>query len=191
MERHPALAVPLAASHFGATETTGGLHPHPLGPGLEGGLHRPLQGTAERHPALELIGDGTRQQLGVGLGVLHLDDIDLDLPLGELLQGGAQAIHLGAGAADHHAGAGGVDVDLHLLLSDALDLDARQGTADQFLLQEVADLGVLEHLGGIFLLAVPTRLPVGDDPEPEAVGVDLLAHQALSSSRPSPTTMVT
>jgi hypothetical protein len=72
----------------------------------------------------ELLGDALRDELGVGLGVLHLEDVELDLLAGQLLEVGADALGLGAAAADHDAGTGRVDVHADPV-TGALDLDAR------------------------------------------------------------------
>ena len=45
-----------------------------------GGLHRPLHGAAERHPALELLRDAFGDQRRVDLGLAHLDDFGAEAP---------------------------------------------------------------------------------------------------------------
>jgi hypothetical protein len=59
--------------------------------------------------------------LGVDLGVLDLEDVELHLLSGQLLQAAAQPVGLGAAAADHDAWTSGVDVDSYSV-SGALDL---------------------------------------------------------------------
>ena len=124
MQRHPALAVPLGAGHLGAAEAAGALHPDALGAGLLRGLHGPLHGPAEADAAGQLVGDALGDEGGVELGLLDLLDVELDLGVaGDLGQLGAQAVGLGAAAADDDARAGGVDVDAQAV-AGALDLDA-------------------------------------------------------------------
>jgi hypothetical protein len=77
----------------------------------------------ERHAVAQLLGDALGDQLRVGLGVLDLEDVQLDLLAGELLEVGADAVGLGAAAADDDAGTRGVDVDADAV-TGALDLDA-------------------------------------------------------------------
>src|SRR5439155_14757916 len=55
VERDPALAIPLAASHLGAAQPARALHPNALRSRLLGRLHRPLHGPPEAHPAGELV----------------------------------------------------------------------------------------------------------------------------------------
>ena len=116
--------------------------------------------------ALELLGDGLSDEVGVELGTLDLDDVDVDLALadlGDLLEVSAQGVDLGALLADDDAGAGGVDDDLHLV-AGALDIDAGEGGASKTLLQELADSKVVAKLGGVVLIGVPAgtpRKPVG------------------------------
>src|SRR5690606_20781220 len=123
VERNPAFAVPLAASHLGATEAALGFDSHAFGARLHGGgdgtLHRP----AERDPVLELIGDAPGQQRGVEVGILDFVDVELHGTSREVLEPGPQALGLGAASADHHAGSGGVDVD-DQTVTGALDVDA-------------------------------------------------------------------
>src|SRR6185312_4668326 len=78
---------------------------------------------AERHAAGQLLGHTLCDQLRVDLGVLHLEDVQLHLLAGELLQRSADAVRLGATAADHDARTGGVDVDPDPV-TGALDLHA-------------------------------------------------------------------
>ena len=72
-------------------------------------------------------------------------------------------------------GPGGVDVDTQAV-PGALDLDAADGRRLELRHQVVADLPVLDHEVAVVTLLEPTGLPVRRDPEPEPVGVYLLAH---------------
>ena len=70
----------------------------------------------------QLLGDALRDELRVDLGVLDLEDVQLHLLAGELLEVAADAVGLGAAAADDDAGTRGVDVDADPV-TGALDLD--------------------------------------------------------------------
>ena len=188
MEGDPSLAVPLSAAHVGPAETAGALDPHTLGAGLQGGLDGAPHGAPEGHPVLELVGDSPGQQLRVGLGVLDLDDVELHPAAGHPLDARTDPLRLAALASDHGAGPGGVDVDLEPF-PRPFYVDAGDGPALQFPSQVVAYPEVLVGKGRVLLVRVPARLPVGNDPEAESVGVRLLAHQSVSS-RPSETTIV-
>src|SRR4029078_6434291 len=135
VQGHAALAVELRAGHLGATEAAGALDPDALGTAAHRGLHRLAHRAAERHPAGELLGDPLGDQLRVDLGVLDLEDVELHLLAGELLELATDPVGLGAAAADHDAGAGRVDVhadavtgalDLHLGDTGALHALAQQ-----------------------------------------------------------------
>ena len=131
VQRHPTLAVPLGAAHLGAAEATRALHPDAEGAGLLRVLHGPLHGPAEGDAAGELVGDALGDQRGVELGLLDLLDVELDLVVaGDLGEPGAQAVGLGAAAADDDAGTGGVHVDAQAV-TGALDLDAADGGVRQ------------------------------------------------------------
>ena len=125
----------------------------------------------------ELVGDALRDQRRVELGLLDLLDVEVDLRVaGDLGEVGTQPVGFGAAPADHDAGARGVDVDAEPV-TGPLDLDAAHRGALELLAQVVADLPVLDEAVRVLLaLGEPTGLPVGGDPEPESVRVDLLAH---------------
>ena len=72
--------------------------------------------------ARELLGDALGDQLELDLGVLDLEDVELDLLARELLELAADAVGLGATTADDDARTRGVDVDANTV-ARALDLD--------------------------------------------------------------------
>src|SRR5690606_17948312 len=96
VQRDAAFAGELRAGHLGAAEAARALHPDALDVGL---THGRLDGLAhratERDTVRELLGDALRHQLGLGLGVLDLEDVQLNLLAGQLLELGADAIGLG------------------------------------------------------------------------------------------------
>src|SRR5699024_4667258 len=91
-----ALVVPLGAWHLGAAESTRADHLDALDLRL---AHRRLDALAHRpaegHAIRELLGDTLGHELGVGLGVLDLEDVEVDLLAGELLELATQAVRLG------------------------------------------------------------------------------------------------
>ena len=97
VQRHAALAVPLATRHLGAAQPATGLHPDAQGAGAHGGLHGSTHRAAEGDTTDELLGDALRQQRGVGLGprlaggLVHVLDLHVDPLLGEALDVLAQA----------------------------------------------------------------------------------------------------
>ena len=120
----------------------------------------------------------TRDRLRVALGVLDLEDVELHLLAGELLQLAAQAVGLGATATDDDARTRGVDVDADPV-TGALDLDLGDAGPLHALGEQLADGDVLADVRLVELVGVPPRLVVGGDAEAEAVRVDPLAHQAF------------
>jgi hypothetical protein len=176
VERDATFPVPLPAGHLGAAEAARALDPNPLGAGLHGRLDGPLHGPAERDPPGQLIGHALGDEVGVELGLLDLLDVELDLRIaGDLEQALAEAVGLHAAAADDDAGTGRVDVDPQTV-AGALDLDAADRRPAQLGVEVLADLDVFGEIVGVLAIGEPTRLPVGDDPEAEPVGVHLLAH---------------
>src|SRR5690606_2600881 len=177
---HAALAVELRAAHLRASQAARDLDPHALGAGALRTLEALAHGATERDTGAELLRDALRDELGLGLGVLDLEDVELDLLAGELLEVGADALGLGAAPADHDARAGGVDVDADAV-TRALDLDLRHTGAVELRLQHFAALDVLGHEVGVALTGLgggrgPPRRVGGGGAQTEAVGVDLLAH---------------
>src|SRR5690606_19857218 len=170
VQRHLALAVELRPAHLGAAQTAGALDPDTLRAGPHRGLLRLAHRPAERHPGGQLLGHALGHQLRVGLGVLHLEDVQLHLLAGQLLQLAANALRLGAVTADHDARPRGVDVDADPV-PGALDLHRGDTGPLQALQQRLADLDVLAHVVGVLLVGVPAALVVGRDAQPEAVRV--------------------
>ena len=178
---HAALAVPLLAAHLGAAQTPGARDPHAERAGAHRGLHGAAHRAAERHAADELLGDALREQRGVGLGpdlaggLVHVLDLHVDALLRVALDVLAEAVDLGALAADHDAGARGADEDPDLVAL-ALDVDRGDAGARQPRADVLADPDVLVEELGVVAPGVPVALPGVDDPEPEPVWVDLVSH---------------
>ena len=176
VQRHPALAVELGPGHLGAAEAAAALHPDALDArALQRGLHRLAHRAAEADPAGQLLGHALRDQLRVRLRVLHLEDVELHLLAGELLQLTADPVGLRAAAADDDARPGGVDVDPDPV-AGALDLDLGDAGALHALAHHAPDRHVFLDVVLVQLVRVPPGLPVGRDTEPEPVRVDLLTH---------------
>src|SRR5690606_4475502 len=124
VQRHTTFAVELRAAHLGAAEAAGDLDADALGAGALSALQTLAHRTTERHASRELLGDALCDELSVSLGVLDLEDVQLDLLARELLEVAADALSLGATTTDHDARTGGVDVDADAV-AGALDLDVR------------------------------------------------------------------
>ena len=182
MQRHATLAVPLAAAHLGTAETTGALDADALGTGLAGGLHSLAHGATESDAALELLGNGLGDEVGVQLGALDLDDLDVDRAVGDLLELLAQSVDLGALLADHDTWASRGDDDLDLVAC-ALDLDLGDGGTGQLLVQELPNGQVVCQVLGVILVGVPTAAPLFGDTEAEPGRAYLLTHRLYASSR--------
>ncbi len=180
MQRHTALAVELRTAHLGAAETTGALDLDALGAGLHGALHRLAHGTAEGDAGGQLLRDALSHELGVQLGVLDLEDVQLDLLAGQLLEVAADAVGLGATATDDDAGTGGVDVNADAV-AGALDLDLGDAGALHALRHHATNGNVFLDVVLVQLVGVPAGLEVRADAEAEPVRVNLLAHYRVPS----------
>src|SRR5690606_4516790 len=85
VQRHPALAVPLGARDVGAAPAARNVHADAARAHADRRLHGALHGPAEGDAPLERLGDALGDEVGVRLGLAHLDNIDVDLAVGELL----------------------------------------------------------------------------------------------------------
>src|SRR4029077_12674961 len=92
-----------------------------------------------------------------------------------------ERVHLDTGLADHDPRARRVDVDRDPLLVLA-DQDVRQTGMRELSEGVLADLCFFQQRSRELLLADhPVRLPVVDDADAQAAGMNLLAHQALTA----------
>ena len=139
VQRHATLAVPLVARHLGAAQAARAGDADALGAELHRRLHRLLHGAAEGDAALELGRDVLGDELGVGLGLADLLDVEEHLVLGERLDVLLELLDARAALADDDAGARGVDVDLRLV-GGALDLDAGDARVLSFFLMNFLSL---------------------------------------------------
>src|SRR5918997_5995306 len=147
VQRHTTFAVELRPAHLRAAEATQALHPDALDlRAALGRLHRLAHGATEADAAGELLGDALGDQLRVGFGVLHLEDVQLHLLAGELLQLAADAVCLGSAAADDDARARGVDVDADTV-TGPLDLHLGDAGPLHALAEQLADGDVLADVG--------------------------------------------
>ena len=149
-------------------------------------LHRLAHGAAEADAGRQLLGDTLGDELRVGFGVLDLEDVELDLLARQLLEVAADAVCLGAAAANDDAGARRVNVDADAV-ARSLDVDLRDAGALHALRHQLADLDVFTDVVGIGLVGIPTGLPVGRDSEAEAMRIYFLTHYRAPSVRLSTT----
>src|SRR3546814_225306 len=129
MERHPALARPLAARDFGAAEAPAAVDPNALRAEAHRRLDRALHGAPESDAAHELLGDVLRDELGVDLRLADLDDVQRNLRTRHLAQVLPHLLDVGALLADDDTRPRRMDGDARLLrrpLDDHLR-DARLG----------------------------------------------------------------
>src|SRR5262249_24811801 len=115
-------------------------------------------------------------ELGVELGALDLEDVDLDRLAGHAVQIAAQRVDLGAGLADHDPRTGRVDVDLDLV-GVLADRDVRQARVGALVLDVRANLDMLGEVVGEVALVEPVGLPVLDIAHAHRLGMDFLPHQ--------------
>src|SRR5207302_1252840 len=150
-------------------------HPDALGTALHGGLHGLAHRPAEGDAAGQLLGHALGDQLRVDLGVLHLEDVQLDLLAGQLLQVTADPVGLRAAAADDDSRPGRVYVYPDPV-PGPLDLHIGDTRALHAALQHPADRDVFRDVVLVQLVGIPPALEVGGDAQPEPVRVHFLPH---------------
>src|SRR5262249_3654117 len=178
VEREAPLLVPLRAGDFRPVQPAGAADLDPLGAEAQGRLDPLLHRAPERHAALELQGDRLGDELGVRLRPLDLDDVDVDLGLGPLLELVAQLVHFRAALADDDPRPGGLDVDLHPV-GEPLDVHLGDACVREAALQLLAELDVLVQERLVLLGREPARVPGAVETEPETVRMNFLTHAAL------------
>jgi len=96
-------------------------------------------GAAEGDTSFELQGHVFRDELGVDLRMLDLQDVHVDLLPGHLAQLLLEAIDLGAFAADDHAGPGGHDRMRQRVAARSTKMRGNAGRLE-LLLEQLPDL---------------------------------------------------
>src|SRR5690606_9757011 len=131
-----------------------GSHAHAAG-------HGHFHGTTEADTSFQLTGDAICHQSGIQFRTFDLEDVDLDILAGELLELLAQLVHLSTTFADDHSRAGSVDGNGNEL-QGTFDHDLRNTRFLQAGHQILADMFILHQLLGIVVPAVPVAIPTLD-----------------------------
>src|SRR4029079_18174926 len=176
MQRHAALAIPLAACDLDAVQAAGAHHLDALRAEAHRVLHRTLHRAAEHDPLLELLRDRVGDQLRLDLGLADLLDVEADVAAHHLAQVTAQRLDVLTLLADDHARTSAVDRDARVLRAP-LDRDLGDRCVRELLLQVFAHLQVLGERGAVVLLVgEPLRTPVAVDREAESRRMNFLSH---------------
>ena len=146
-----------------------------LGTHAHGRRYGRLHGAAERYAALQLAGDVLADDHGIHLGALHLEDVDLDLLAGELLQLFLQFVDLLAALADDDTGACGRDGNGDELQRPFYD-NLRDTCLGQTGVQVFADFSILHQLGREVFPTVPVGVPAADYAEAVSYRIYFLSH---------------
>ena len=109
MERSTSFLVHLVASHLGAADTTADLNLDTLCTNAHSVGDSHLDGATVAYTALNLTGDGISYDMSVNLRLLDLEDIDLNVFLGYLLELYLEFVNLGATLSDDEARTCGID----------------------------------------------------------------------------------
>ena len=151
----------------------------PLAPRLAGGLDRLAHGAAERDAALELLGHGLGDELGVEFGALDLDDLHADTGPLAIFSSFLRRVSISAPFLPITT-PGRAVVTMTLILSPARSISTLETAARaEVLVQELPDSQVVCQVLGVVLVGVPTAAPLFGDAEAEPGGVDLLTHRRL------------
>ena len=171
----------LNARDLAAAETTGAAAFDALGAGAHGAAHGVLHRAAVRNTLLKLLGDVLSDELSVHVGRADLNDVELDLLADHGFDRGADLLDLSAVLADDHTWTRAVHEQCDDVVG-ALDLDLGHARAVQGLLEELADVVIFnDQVADLLVLGIPTGVPVFDDANAHAVGINFLSHKTVSS----------
>ncbi len=162
VQRGTALLVEFLAGHLSTTEAAADEDLDTLGAHAHGAGNCHLDGAAVRYTAFHLTGDVVGYDVGVELGPLDLEDVDLHVLVGNLAELLLQFVDLLAALADDGAGTGCVDGHCDELESP-LDDDLGEVDLGDTGIEILTYLGVFEQLGCIVIPAVPIGVPAADD----------------------------
>src|SRR3989442_12968746 len=158
VQRHPAVAVPLAPRDFTATEPTRAGDADAVSAESQGRGDGLLHRAAECHALLELERHVLGDELRVQLGMDDLLDVEVDLLGCPLLQLVLEPLDLRPLAPDDDAGTRGGDGDPRAV-DRALDVDARDPRVVELILDVAPDLDVLVQQARVLLGGEPPRAP--------------------------------
>src|SRR5213593_4142555 len=176
VQRHAAVAIPLAARDLAAAQPARAGDADAVGAQAQRGRHRLLHGAAERDALLQLERDVLGDELRVELRMDDLLDVEVDLLGRARLQLVLQLLDLGALATDDDARPRGEDRDPRAV-GRALDVDLRDAGVVELVLDEAPDLDVLVQEVGVVLRREPARRPCPGRAEAEADRMRLLTHR--------------
>ena len=141
-----------------------------------GGGNGHLRSAAERNAGFQLAGNAVGNQLRIQLGTLDLEDVDLNILAGDLLQLFFQLIDLLAAFTNHDTRAGRVHGNGDEL-QGTFDDYFRHASLGQTHGEILADFIVLNQLVSVLAAAVPIGVPSADDAETIAYRVCFLSHE--------------
>ena len=98
-------------------------------------------------PSAQLISDTFGDQLGIAVRVLYFENLQIDVSFrsDDACKIFLELLNLDSALSDHHSGSGCVQMDGQLVAT-ALDLDLRHSSRVELVLDEVADLLILNKL---------------------------------------------
>ena len=174
MQRGTTLFEHLAASHLSTTDAATDLNLYAFGTYPHRGSDSHLDGPTVGDAALNLAGDAVSHDVGVDLRPLDLEDVDLNILLGDLLELFLELVDLLAALSDDETRPCGVDRDGDELkgpLNDDLgDAGLRKAVG-----QVLADLIILGDLLGV-VAATPVGVPSTGDTDSVGNRVSFLSH---------------
>ena len=163
VQRSTAFLVKLLTGHFSTAETAADEHLDTLGAHTHAAGHSHLDGTAVRYTSFHLTGYVVGHDIGVKLGSLDLEDVDLHILVGNLAELLLQLVDFLASLSDDGTGTGSMDSHGYEL---ECPFDYYLGKVDfrDTGVQVLTYLGVFEQLGCIVIPAVPIGVPAADVP---------------------------
>ncbi len=176
MKRNCAVGVPLGSGHFSAAQAAADHNASAFGPSAHGSAHSLFHGPPEGYALFQLGGNGFGHQLRIQFRNPDFHNVNVGLPSGQFVQLLAQALNTGAAAADDNARLGGVDGYAHAV-GGPFNLNSGYPRVGQLPADEIPDLDVfVQGFDKLFAFGIPPGVPVPDNANPQADGVNLLSH---------------
>ena len=183
VQRHLTIVILFASCDFSTTETPRNHDLHALGAGLHGAHDRLLHGAAERDTLFELVDDILADETRVEFGMLDLDDVDLNVFLGQVLEVLANIFDADAALSDNDTGLRSVN-DHARLIGTTLDLHFGDRCSAGQATEIFANGLVFMEPRFVVLFFEPAAFPCARDAETQADRVNLLSHKVTPTLRP-------
>jgi hypothetical protein len=176
MQRNLSLDLFLAPSNFRSTQPPANKYLDAFRVAFYCLLHCLFHSAPERNTLLQLLRNRACYQVGIQFWSTNFKNIQAYTLPRLRLQSSTQVINFLPVLSDHDPRFCGMNCDRYLVRSSTLNLNFRNCCVCQLFMDTIADHQVFGEQVFIVTLSVPARLPVFNDAEPEADGMDFMSQ---------------